>query len=124
MNVSEGVGTLYSFGYFDHASLMAPGPAVKHVGVYVDCFGALSIGGRTLAVKGVAARGRHSQTLDSPAALQRIAATVGWYGSVYGLVLDNVRSPAARVEHTAALAVHAVHPSEPGYQPLDRCRPG
>ena len=124
MNATEDVGSLYSFGYLSSAHLMASGPALTRMGLYVDCFGALAINGHMTAVKGVSAHGRHLRALDSAGALRSIAESIGWHGSVYSLLLDNVRSASDRVAHTRALATHAVKPTEPGYVPIDRCVSG
>jgi hypothetical protein len=124
MNATEDVGTLYSYGHLGHAQLSGPGPPVDDPGLYVDCDGALRLHGRLLAVSSVPARDRHFPAADSPQALRMIERTIGWHGSVYDLVLDNVRSPGDRARRSSALKALAVNPRQPGYTPIDRCGDG
>lgn len=121
MNATEGVGTLYSYGFLTGAALYTQGPAVAQPWVYVDCFGAVRVGGRVLAIRRVGARDRRFLPLDSAQALARVSPVIGWKGSVFDLLLDNVRSPRRRTSRDKLLKRVGVQLPEPGYQAQIRC---
>lgn len=116
MNMTEHVGTLYSYGWLRGARFDAAGPRVRHPGLYVDCFGALRVGGRLLALRGVAARHRNLPAVDSARALALVAPVIGWRGSVFDLLLDNVRFPARSERRNRTLEALGVQQPLPGYQ--------
>lgn len=118
MNATEGVGTLYSYGVLSRARLDAPGPAVTRPGLYVDCWGALQLGGRILAIRSVPARHRRVVAVNSAGALSRVAPAIGWRGSVFDLLLDNVRFPGRRASRSKILEALSGQPAEPGYEPI------
>lgn len=121
MNATEGVGTLYSYGLIDGARLDAPGPTAMQPGLYVDCFGALRVGAQTLAIRAVPAHHRRFAADDSVGALSRVGPAIGWRGSVFELLLDNVRHPEQREIRSRKLQALGVQLPEPGYVPIDRC---
>lgn len=121
MNATEGVGTLYSYGLLRGARLDASGPPAIRPGLYVDCAGALKVDGRILAIDGVSATHRRFTALDSLAALRKVAVAIGWRGSVFGLVLDNVRSPEDRAKREKVLEALAAKPPLPGYTATRGC---
>jgi hypothetical protein len=121
MNATEEVGELYSYGMLTGAGLDVQGPDVTRAGLYVDCFGALRIDGGLLAVAAVPARDRRFEAADSRQALRRVAPVVGWHGSAFALVLDNVRSPRLSDERSRALELLGVQLPEPGYSAIDEC---
>lgn len=121
MNATEGVGTLYSYGFLAGARLDASGPAVRRPWIYVGCFGAVRVGGRILAVRKIQARNRRFLPLDSAQALARVSPAIGWTGSVFDLLLDNVRSRQRRASRNKLLKRVEVQLPEPGYQARIRC---
>ncbi len=124
MSATEGVGTLYSYGVLGGARLEMAGPEVRSPGLYVDCFGALDLHGRLLAVDGVPARHRGSRAVDSRGVLRMVAPSIGWHRSVFDLVLDNVRFPEHAAARNKALQALASHPREPGYHVTSACTDG
>ena len=121
MNATEGVGNLYSFGVLSRARLETAGPRAMRPGIYVDCLGALRVNGRILAVRAVPARHRRLVAVDSAEALARVAPLIGWDGSVFDLLLDNVRSPAHRASRSGALKALAMQLAVPGYTVIHPC---
>ncbi|MBV8989417.1 MAG: hypothetical protein JO372_12735 [Solirubrobacterales bacterium] len=121
MNATEGVGSLYSFGVLRHARLQTPGPRVTRPGIYVDCFGALRAKDQVLAIRAIPARHRRFVTTGPAEALARVAPLIGWHGSVFDLVLDNVRAPAHRASRSRALNALAIEPAVPGYSVIHPC---
>jgi hypothetical protein len=121
MNDTEGAGVLYSFGYIRDARLVTPGPDVAQPWVYVDCFGAVRVDGQILGIRGVPARHRRFLAVDSAGALARVAPALGWSGSVFDLLLDNVRSPEKKADRTKTLKRLGVQLPEPGYVPVHAC---
>jgi hypothetical protein len=121
MNETEGVGTLYSFGVLGGTRLDAAGPRARRPGLYVDCFGALRVDGETLAVRAVPARHRTFVAVGSADALARVAPLIGWRGSVFDLLLDNVRFPAHSASRSRALKALAIQPAVPGYAVIHPC---
>jgi hypothetical protein len=121
MNVTEGVGTQYSYGFLSGVRLNMPGPAVTRPGIYVDCSGALDVRGSVLAVSGVPAAHRRFPAVDSSGALARAAAALGWLGPVFDLLLDNVRSPALRASRSRSLKTLGVQIPERGYTVTSSC---
>ena len=105
MHETEGAGAVYAYGTLAPARLDSdvalPGPA--HV--YVDCAGGLVLDGALRAIAAVPAAGRRFPALDSEHAMQGVAPLIGWTGSVFALLLDNVRSPGRSAERTQTLAV-------------------
>ena len=103
MNETEGAGTLYSYGILSpvqiDSDVALPGP--PHA--YVDCAGALELDGVAQAIAAVPASSRRFPALDSEHAMLRVAPLIGWAGSVFALLLDNVRSPSRRAQRTQAL---------------------
>jgi hypothetical protein len=124
MNATEGVGTLYSYGFLSGVRLTMPGPTVTRPGVYVDCFGALKVHGRVLAVSGVPASHRRFIAADSSAAIAQVAAVLGWSGSVLDVLLDNVRSPALLASRSRSLESLGVRLPDRGYTATSRCSQG
>ena len=104
MNDTEGVGTLYSYGTLSRVRLDSEVPLFEPPHVYVDCYGALALKGVLQALGGVRAKGRRFPAVDSERAMLGVAPHIGWTGSVFSLLLDNVQSPARRAERTQALA--------------------
>ena len=121
MNVTEGVGTLYSYGSLRGARLDTPVAPMAPPGLYVSCAGAVQVRGETLAVAGVPARHRRLTAVDSSGALRRVANAFGWHGSVFELVLDNVRSPEVAAARSQELSRLATKPREPGYTITSVC---
>jgi hypothetical protein len=121
MNETEGAGSLYSYGFLSGAQLDTLGPRLKRPRLYVDCFGVLRVGGRILAIRGVPARHRRFAAVDSAGALARGAPAIGWHGSVFDLLLDNVRSPASSASRSRALEALGIQPAAPGYTPSHPC---
>jgi hypothetical protein len=124
MNATEDVGTLYSFGVLSHARIDAPGPRARRPRVYVDCFGALRIHGGIVAIRPVPARRRSLVPVDSAAALARVAPLIGWHGSVFDLLLDNVRHPADSASRSRTLEAFGTQPALPGYEVIHPCARG
>jgi hypothetical protein len=122
MNATEGVGTLYSFGFLRHVRLDAPGPPSPRPSIYVGCFGALRIGDRILAIRAIPARRRRFAAANSPGAMARIAPKLGWRGSVFDLLLDNVRSPARRARRSKTIERFGTSRANPRYTPVKACR--
>jgi len=84
--------------------------------VYVDCHGALNIHGVLHAVAGVPAKRRRLPAFGSERAMPRVAPHIAWTGSVFELLLDNVRSPERRASRTRALAPLGRFVHDPAYQ--------
>ena len=124
MNATEGVGTLYSYGFLSGVRLDMPGPTVTRPGIYVDCFGALKVHGRVLAISGVPASHRRFTAVGSSGALAQVAAVLGWRGSVFDLLLENVRSPALLASRSRSLETLSVRLPERGYTATSRCSQG
>lgn len=123
MNATEGVGTLYSYGFIAGARLRLPGPEVTRPAIYVDCFGAVRSRGQILAIRSVPARNRHFVAVNSAEALSRVVATIGWHGSVFDLLLDNVRFPQRRDRRSKLLERLGAQLPEPRYEAAYRCAP-
>jgi hypothetical protein len=116
MHETEGAGTAYSFGTLPPARLVSKVPLSEPPHVYVDCHGALALDGVVQAIAGVPATGRRFPAVDSEQAMGGVASYIGWPGSVFALLLDNVRSPARRVERTQTLAALSRVLEDPGYR--------
>lgn len=121
MNATEGVGTLYSYGYLTGARLDMPGPTVTRPGLYVDCFGALRVHAHVLAISGVPAVHRRFTAVDSSTALAQAAAVLGWRGPVFDLLLENVRSSALSASRSRSLETLGVQLPERGYTATSSC---
>jgi hypothetical protein len=121
MNATEGVGTLYSFGNLRKPRLDTAVAPTSPPGLYVSCAGALRVRGETLAVADVPARHRRLTAVDSAGALKRVATTLGWRGSVFEVVLDNVRSPELAAARSQALSRLSATSREPGYTVVNEC---
>ena len=115
MHESEGVGTLYSYGGLSPARLSSEVPLSEPPHLYVDCYGALTLDGVAQAIAAVPAHGRRFPALDSEEAMRRVAPYLGWTGSVFGLLLDNVRSAARRAARTQVLATLGRFVDDPSY---------
>ena len=116
MHETEGAGTVYSFGTLPSARIVSKVPLSEPPHVYVDCHGALALDGVVQAIAGVPAEGRRFPAVDSEQAMGSVASYIGWTGSVFALLLDNVRSPARRVERTQTLAALSRVLEDPGYR--------
>jgi hypothetical protein len=116
MHDSERAGALYSYGTLPASRLASDVPLSEPPHVYVDCHGALALDGVVQAVGGVPAERRRFPAIDSEQAMRGIAPRLGWTGSVFELLLDNVRSPARRAVRTQALAALGRFIDDPGYQ--------
>ncbi len=121
MNATEGVGTLYSYGFLAGVRLDTAGPAVRRPWVYVDCFGAVRVGGRILAIRRVGARDRRFLPVDSAQALALVSPAIGWKQSVFDLLWDNVRSKTRKASRNKLLKRLGVQLPAPGYEPQIRC---
>lgn len=121
MHQTEGVGSMYSYGRLRQVPLEVAGPPVAEPGVYVDCFGALRIDGQVLAVDAVPAEHRRLRAVTSAGALARAAKALGWRGSVFDLLLEQVRSPELRASRTEALRTLAVQRPLPRYEASIGC---
>ncbi len=116
MHETEGAGTLYSYGTLPASRLASEVPLSEPPHVYVDCSGALALDGVVQAVGGVSAKRRRFPAIDSEQAMRGVAPYVGWTGSVFALLLDNVRSPARRAERTQTLAALSRFIDDPAYK--------
>jgi hypothetical protein len=116
MHDTEGVGTIYSYGTLSPSQLVSEAPLSEPPGVYVGCSGALALGGVVQAIARVPAEGRRFPPVDSEQAMRGVASQIGWTDSVFGLLLDNVRSPARRAERTQALAPLGRFVEDPDYR--------
>jgi hypothetical protein len=116
MHESEGAGRAYSFGTLPSARLLSNVPLSEPPHVYVDCHGALALDGVVQAIAGVPAQDRRFPAVDSEHAMSSVASYIGWTGSIFALLLDNVRSPARRVERTRTIAALGRVLEDPGYR--------
>jgi len=82
MHATEGAGTVYSYGTLSPVRLDSDVPLSQPPHAYVDCYGALSLGGTLQAVAGVPARWRRFPAIDSEHAMRSVASHIGWTGSV------------------------------------------
>jgi len=116
MHETEGAGTVYSYGSLPRARLVSDIRLSERPHVYVDCHGALAVDGMIQAIAGVLAEGRRFPAVDSEQAMRSVASYIGWTGSVFALLLDNVRFPAHRVERSQTLAPLSRLFEDPGYR--------
>src|SRR5262245_17309606 len=116
MHKTEDAGTVYSYGALPPASLVSKIALAEPPHVYVDCHGALALDGVVQAVAGVPAEGRRFPAVDSEQAMGGVASYIEWTGSVFALLLDNVRSPARRAERTQTLTALGRLLADPGYR--------
>ena len=116
MHKTEDAGTVYSYGTLPPARLVSRVPLAEPPHVYVDCHGALALDGVVQAIAGVPAEGRRFPAVDSEQAMGSVASYVGWTGSVFALLLDNVRSPARSDERTQTLTGLGRILEDPGYR--------
>ena len=116
MHDSEGVGTMYSYGTLPASALASEVPLSEPPHVYVDCFGALTLKGAVQAIASIPAPGRRFAAVDSEQAMQSVAPSISWAGSVFALLLDNVRFPAHRAERTRTLAALGQFIADPDYK--------
>ena len=98
------------------------GPEPAQMEVYVSCFGALTINGKTLAVKSVPARGRKFEPANSPEALGAVVPILGWELDVVQLLFDNVVSPRSRAERSTRLKPYGPFPDIPEAEGLAACK--
>jgi hypothetical protein len=116
MHETEGAGTLYSYGTLSASRLDSDVPLSEPPHVYVDCYGALALDGVVQAVGGVPAKRRRFPAVDSEQAMRGVAPYIGWTGSVFALLLDNVRSPSRRAVRAQTLAALGRFINDPGYR--------
>jgi hypothetical protein len=116
MHDSEGVGTLYSYGTLPPSALTSDVPLSEPPHVYVDCYGALALHGVVQAVGTIPVQGRRFAAVDSEQAMLGVAPYLGWAGSVFELLLDNVRSRARRAARTRTLAGLGRFITDPSYR--------
>jgi hypothetical protein len=116
MHDTEGAGTMYSYGTMSPSRLASETPLSEPPHVYIDCTGALALDGVVQAVARVPAEGRRFPAIDSEQAMRGVASHIGWTGSVFALLLDNVQSPARRAGRTQALAALGRFVDDPDYR--------
>jgi hypothetical protein len=87
----------------------------------VSCAGALRVRGDILAIAGVPARHRRFLAVDATGAMKKVATALGWRGSAFDVVLDNVRSPDLAAARSQALGRLSTTPRDPGYTIVDAC---
>ena len=124
MHDTEGVGTLYSYGALPLSRLASEVPLSEPPHVYVDCYGALALDGIVQAVGRVPAKRRRFPAVDSEQAMRGVAPYIGWTGSVFALLLDNVQFPYRRAVRTQTLATLGLFIEDPGYQVECPCGTG
>ena len=116
MHKTEDAGTVYSYGTLPSDRLVSKVGLSEPPHVYVDCHDALALDGVVQAVAGVPAEGRRFLAIDSVQAMGGVASYIGWTGSVFALLIDNVRSPARRNERTQTLTALGRLLGDPGYR--------
>ncbi len=124
MHETEDAGTLYSYGELSRVRIISPVNLSAAPHVYVDCHGALALDGVVQAIGRVPAYGRRYPAIDSEQAMRAVAPYIGWTGSVFGLLLDNVRFPERRLARTQALGALARFIDDPSYRADCACGAG
>jgi hypothetical protein len=110
------VGTLYSYGAISASRLASEVPLPEAPRVYVSCHGALALDGVVQAVSRVPAKRRRFPAVDSEQAMRSVAPSIGWTGSVFELLLDNVRSSSRRAARSQTLAALSRFIHDPDYR--------
>ncbi len=121
LNGSEGAGGLYAYGTLDGVELDVPGPEPESPTVYVDCFGALEIDGTILAVREAEATGRTSEPVSEAEALERVIPIMGFEGSPFDLLVENVTSTDDRTANTDLVAPLGRTIDDPDFTPQIGC---
>lgn len=116
MHETEAVGTFYSYGTLSASRLTSEIPLPEPPHVYVDCHGALALDGVVQAIAGVPAKRRRFPAADSEQAMRRVAPHIGWTGSVFALLLDNVQSSSRRAVRSQTLAALGRFIDDPDYR--------
>jgi hypothetical protein len=113
---------LYVNSTIKGADYQFEGPDPGNMQVYISCFGALTIDGKTYAVSLVPAEGRKFTPINSPEAVRAVMPTLGWKGDVLDLIYDNVVSQRNRATRSTALKPLGARPDIPGAEGLESCK--
>lgn len=125
MSETEHIGeSLYAFAELTGVDYAFDGPDPQKLRVYISCFGALTVGGETLAVASVPALQRRFRPVDSPTALTAIEATIGWQGSVLDLLYANVSEPEERARRSDKLKPLGKIADDPKAKGMESCTVG
>lgn len=123
MSRTEHVGVhLYALATLTKADYAFDGPDPAPLKLYVSCFGALTIDGRTLAVAAVPALHRRFRAMTSSQALAAVAPTIGWRGSVLDLLYANVSDPQGRARRSDKLRPLGLIANDPGMTGMASCK--
>lgn len=117
-HVAEG---LYAFAELTDADYAFDGPDPKPLKVYISCFGALTVGGETLAVASVPALQRRFRPADSSEALEAIMPIIGWQESVLQLLYANVSAPEERAKRSDKLRPLGKIVEDPRARGMETC---
>lgn len=123
MHDSETITDFYAYGSLTQKYVAASDADLdQDPTIYVDCYGALlNTQQLPTAVQGIPATGRSFPVSNAIEAMASVCETLGWDGSPYELILDNLRNPDSARDRNSALRSRAAFDHIVGFEAIIAC---